>query len=162
LITQTLPDASIPVEFVPNGVTCAGAIVLDSAPAEQQDAELAAWVQRAPTIIVNLGSLFRYTPERAALMAKAIQRVLAANFEVQVLWKVARNADVVGDDTFSEALAKQLGQDRVRIMDWLTVDMLPLLQLDKVVVSVHHGGSSSFNEAVAYVITQHIFVVMFY
>ncbi|KAK4032974.1 glycosyltransferase family 1 protein [Parachaetomium inaequale] len=147
-ITQTLPGASIPVGFVPDGVSCAGAIVLDSAPAEEQDAELAAWVQRAPTIIVNLGSLFKYTPERATLMAEAIQRVLAANSEVQVLWKMARNTDVV-DETFSETLAKHLSQDRVRIMDWLTVDMLPLLQLDKVVASVHHGGSSSFNEAVA-------------
>lgn len=37
-------------------------------------------------------------------------------------------------------------------MDWLSVDMLPLLQLDEVVASVHYSGSSSYNEAVAYVL----------
>lgn len=151
-ISQTLPGASIPVELVPDGVTCAGEIVLDSAPAEEQDPELVAWVQRAPTVVVNLGSLFKYTPERAALMAEAIQRVLAGS-EVQVLWKMAGNADVVGD-AFSAPLREYLSLDRVRIMDWLSVDMLPLLQLDRVVASVHHGGSSSYNEAVAYVSTR--------
>jgi hypothetical protein len=149
-ITQTLPGASLPLEVVPESVTCAGVILLDSAPAVEQDPELTQWVQRAPTVVINLGSLFKYTPERAAIMAQAICAVLAENSGTQVLWKMAGNAADFGDG-FTEPLTEDLRTDRVRIMDWLTIDTLPLLQTNNIVASVHHGGSSSYNEAVAYV-----------
>lgn len=148
-ITQTLPGASLPLEVVPESVTCAGVIFLDSAPAAEQDPELTEWVQRAPTVVVNLGSLFKYTQERAVIMAKAIRAVLVENPGTQVLWKMAGNTADFGA-SFTEPLAEELRTDRVRIMDWLTIDTLPLLQTNNIIASVHHGGSSSFNEAVAY------------
>lgn len=55
-ISQTTEGASIPVDYVPPNVTSAGPISLRSAPAAEQDAELAAWMKRAPTVLVNLGS----------------------------------------------------------------------------------------------------------
>src|ERR1700678_4136462 len=54
------------------------------------------------------------------------------------------------NDDFSLPLKDYLNQGRVRIMDWLTVDTLPLLETGYVVASIHHGGSSSYNEAMTY------------
>ncbi|KAH8658089.1 UDP-glucoronosyl and UDP-glucosyl transferase family protein [Xylariales sp. PMI_506] len=142
-ITQTLPEASVPV-FIPEAVTCAGAILLETAPAVEQDAELVEWVGNAHTVVINLGSLFKYSEERAFTMAQAVQSLLE-NTQVQVLWKVAKEYDFADD--FTRHLSSYIAQDRLRIMSWFTVDTLSLLQLENVVASVHHGGSSSFNEA---------------
>lgn len=56
-ITMNTEGAAIPVDVIPANVTCAGPIVLSSAPAAEQDAEMAAWVKRAPTVLINLGSM---------------------------------------------------------------------------------------------------------
>lgn len=56
-VTMNTEGASIPVEVVPRNVTCAGPILLSSVPVAEQDAELAAWLKKAPTMLVNLGSL---------------------------------------------------------------------------------------------------------
>jgi UDP:flavonoid glycosyltransferase YjiC (YdhE family) len=146
LISQTLPGASIPVAVLPEAVVCAGTIFLDSAPAITQDPELVEWVGKAPTIIINLGSLFKYTPERATIMSEAIQKVLEKTI-IQVLWKVSKGSDF--GDEYALPLARYQQEDRVRIMNWVTIDTLPLLELSNVVASVHHGGSSSYNEALA-------------
>lgn len=58
-ITMNTEGASIPVDYTPPNVTCAGPIVLSSAPAAEQDAEMAKWLKRAPTVLVNLGSLMQ-------------------------------------------------------------------------------------------------------
>jgi hypothetical protein len=55
-ITQMTVDAMIPLSIVPSNVTCAGPITLSGAPASQQDPELAAWLKKAPTVLINLGS----------------------------------------------------------------------------------------------------------
>lgn len=58
-ITMTTDGAAIPVDVVPANVTCAGPIVLDAAPAEEQDPEMARWLKKAPTVMINLGSLVK-------------------------------------------------------------------------------------------------------
>ncbi len=57
-ITQNTEGAMIPLEFVPPNITCAGPILLSGALASQQDSELADWIKRAPTVLINLGSHF--------------------------------------------------------------------------------------------------------
>lgn len=57
-IAMQTDGATIPVDVVPANVTAAGPMLLSQAPAEDQDPELAAWVARAPTVLINLGSLF--------------------------------------------------------------------------------------------------------
>jgi hypothetical protein len=54
--------ASLQLEVVPEEAKAVGPIVLSSAPAEEQDAELAAWTHRARTIFINLGSHFQVRP----------------------------------------------------------------------------------------------------
>ena len=145
-ITQTLIEASLPVDVVPQNVTCAGAILLDSASARDQDLSLVEWLQKAPTVVVNLGSLFKYDENRARIMALAIQAVLEST-NVQVLWKLAKGVDF--DDGFAHPLEKYIAQKRVVIKDWLTVDTFSLFETGYVAASIHHGGSSSYNEAMA-------------
>jgi hypothetical protein len=55
-ITQNTPGAMIPVEVLPPNVTCAGPIILSGAQADQQDPETSAWLKKAPTVLINLGS----------------------------------------------------------------------------------------------------------
>lgn len=55
-ISMTTEGASIAVDVVPPNVTCAGPIYLSSGSAADQDPELAAWLKKAPTILLNLGT----------------------------------------------------------------------------------------------------------
>lgn len=57
-ISMQTEGASIPVDVVPENVTCAGPILVGTAPANQQDPEIAEWLKQAPTILVNLGGGF--------------------------------------------------------------------------------------------------------
>lgn len=56
-ITVDIEGASVPMDVLHPNVTIAGPIFISSAPASEQDPELAAWLERAPTVLVNLGSL---------------------------------------------------------------------------------------------------------
>jgi hypothetical protein len=55
-ITQMTEGAMIPLDFVPSNLTCAGPIILSGAPASHQDHVMAAWLKKAPTVLINLGS----------------------------------------------------------------------------------------------------------
>lgn len=88
-ISQTLPGASIPLENLAKNVVPAGVILLGSGSADEQDPELLAWLKQAPTVVVNLGSLFKYSEDRTRMMAEAIHAVLSFN-DTQGLWKMAR------------------------------------------------------------------------
>lgn len=144
LISQTLPGASLPVGDVPANIKAVGALLLDSAPAAEQDADLVAWL-REPTVVVNLGSLFKYGEERATIMAGAIRWVLQ-NTDLQVLWKMAPHAEF--GDAYAAPLQEFIDQNRLKISRWLPIDTLGLLEAGRVVAFVHHGGASSYHEAV--------------
>jgi hypothetical protein len=50
------------------------------------------WLHNVPTVVINVGSLFKYTEERARMMALAIQTVLDTT-SVQFLWEMAKGSD---------------------------------------------------------------------
>ncbi|KAI1337305.1 UDP-Glycosyltransferase/glycogen phosphorylase [Xylariaceae sp. FL0016] len=144
-ITQTIPGASIPLDVIPPNVTSVGAMLLDSSSAATQDADLVEWIAKAPTVLINLGSLFTYNEQRARLMAEAVSIVLSRT-EVQVLWKMAKQSDY--GDGFTSPLEEYVSEGRLRLTDWVSVDTLTLLQTGSISTFIHHGGSSSFNEAI--------------
>jgi hypothetical protein len=94
--------------------------------------------------------------------ASGLKIVLERRPEVQVLWKIKKfgglkissQADTKNNsqekglayDTLN-AIWNETGIGRVKILEWISVDPLALLQSGKVVCSVHHGGSNSFHEA---------------
>ncbi|SPO06230.1 uncharacterized protein DNG_08919 [Cephalotrichum gorgonifer] len=145
-ITQAMREAALPIEYLPPNVSAVGPIVFSAAPAEQQDAELAQWISTAPTVLINLGSMFMYTEERARAMAGGIKLVLDKT-DVQVLWKI-KKAGVYGDE-FREELEGYVDEDRLRIESWLTVDPAALVYEENVVASVHHGGANCYHEALS-------------
>ncbi|KAI0857036.1 hypothetical protein F4860DRAFT_506359 [Xylaria cubensis] len=145
-ISQNLPEASLPLDFVPPNVTSTGPIIFDAEPAIEQDPELVAWLSRAPTVLINLGSLFTYSEHHATTMAQAIEEVLAKT-DVQVLWKMAKEEGA--PDNYTLPVQNIIDQGRLRIVEWLTVSPASILETGHVVASVHHGGANCYHEAIA-------------
>lgn len=87
-ITQTMPGASIPLDFVPKNVSSVGPIAVSVAPIAEQDEELSIWLKQKPTIFINLGSTVTYNEDRATTMVGAIKQVLDERLDMQVLWFV--------------------------------------------------------------------------
>ncbi|KAH9907429.1 UDP-Glycosyltransferase/glycogen phosphorylase [Xylariomycetidae sp. FL2044] len=141
-LSQTMPGASIPVDVVPQNVTCTGPMTLSTGTVAEQDADLASWLVRR-TVLVNLGSGFEFSEDRARAMADAIAALLQAT-DVQVLWKIKRETSY--NDDFLEPLRPFV--DRVRVVRWLAADPAALLESGHIVASVHHGGSGCYHEAI--------------
>ncbi|KAH8163600.1 hypothetical protein CIB48_g4642 [Xylaria polymorpha] len=121
-------------------------IIFDAEPAAEQDPELVAWLSRAPTVLVNLGSLFTYPEHHATAMALAIEEVLAKT-DVQVLWKMAKEEGV--PDNYTLPVKSLIDQGRLRVVDWLTVSPASILETGHITASVHHGGANCYHEAIA-------------
>lgn len=83
---MAFPEAGFPLDVIPAHVTCGGPMVIDTAPAETQDAELAKWASKGRTMLINLGSVTKYSQQRAQAMADALILVLEKT-NIQVLWK---------------------------------------------------------------------------
>ncbi|KAI0411532.1 hypothetical protein F5X98DRAFT_357071 [Xylaria grammica] len=145
-IAQNMPEASIPLDVIPANITSTGPIILDAEPAIEQDPELVAWLSRAPTVLVNLGSLFVYSEHHATTMALALEEVLAKT-DVQVLWKMAQDEGV--PDNYTLPIKSIIDQGRIKVTKWLTVSPPSILSTGHVVASVHHGGANCYNEAIA-------------
>ncbi|KAI1361827.1 hypothetical protein F5Y08DRAFT_313722 [Xylaria arbuscula] len=145
-LSQDLDGASIALDVVPPNVTRAGPIVFEAEPAIEQDPELVAWLARAPTVLVNLGSLFTYSEHYATTMALALEEVLAKT-DVQVLWKMSYAEGV--PQNYTLPAQKILDQGRLKVTQWLTVSPASILDTGHIVASVHHGGANCYHEAIA-------------
>ncbi|KAJ2984074.1 hypothetical protein NUW58_g6141 [Xylaria curta] len=145
-ITQDTPGASLPLDLTPPNITRTGPIIFDNEPAVEQDPELVNWLSRAPTVLVNLGSLFTYSEQDATTMALAIEEVLAKT-DVQFLWKWAKEDTVSAD--YKLPVKSIIDEGRLRVVDWLTVSPASILDTGHIVASVHHGGANCYHEAVA-------------
>jgi hypothetical protein len=157
--TQTLPEASLPLYKVPQNVSCLGPMSLYLGDAEEQDPDMAKWLARGPTVLVNLGSGFTWMEQKATVMASALAEMLQQLPDFQVLWKLRKYADDalenVGspggepyDDTFAKPLQPFVEQGRVKIVSWLSADPTALLKTGHIVASVHHGGAGCYHEAI--------------
>lgn len=127
-------------------MTSTGPIIFDAEPAVEQDPELVAWLSRAPTVLINLGSLFTYSEHHATTMAQAIEEVLTKT-NVQVLWKMAKEEGA--PDNYTLPVQNIIDQGRLRIVEWLTVSPASILETGHVAASVHHGGANCYHEAIA-------------
>lgn len=79
-------------------------------------------------------------------MGAALAAVLGKT-NVQVLWKFRKYGEY--SDDILEILTPYINNGRLRMTDWLTVDVYSLLETGNIAVSIHHGGSNCFHEAVA-------------
>jgi hypothetical protein len=142
-ITQTLPGAHTPVARIPENVTLAGPINLAGLEKKSPAAlELLEWAKK-PTVLISLGSGFKYHEWQARAMIEAIHKVLKQT-EVQILWKMSRRGTY--EDQFLKIAAKE-SKDRLRIEKWLEVEPPTLLQEGNILTFVHHGGAGSYHDS---------------
>jgi hypothetical protein len=148
----SLPEIDLPLTFIPKNVTPCGPIIRNFAAVIDTDAELARWLARKPTVVINLGSLYRFDERSADSMLGAIEFLLERVGNVQVLWKLRPLRD--GDHWVGE-MRMRLGGDggRVKVVDWVSAEPAAVLASKDVILAVHHGGASSYHEAIRFVIS---------
>ncbi|KAK2599137.1 hypothetical protein QQS21_005398 [Conoideocrella luteorostrata] len=144
ILSMAIPESGFPLDVIPPHVVCCGPMVIDVAPASSQDAELATWVSKGRTMLINLGSVTKYNRQRAHIMLQAIVTVLQKT-DIQVLWKLVKLDEF---SIISKVATQYIEQDRLRIVDWLKTDPASLLLTGDICVSVHHGGANSYLEAI--------------
>ena len=145
-IYPAAPELDFPLECPPN-VTLCGPILLPVEPVSQADSNLNAWLKRAPTVLIHFGSHFVADLNFAHEMAGAIRVLLDKCPDTQVLWKLIKHGAYNND--FSKVLNRELSTDRVRITGWLEAEPLAILQTGHVSCVVHHGGATSYYEAIS-------------
>ncbi|KAF1809653.1 UDP-Glycosyltransferase/glycogen phosphorylase [Eremomyces bilateralis CBS 781.70] len=145
-ITQTLPGAHTPLNIIPRNVVLAGPINLaGTETVSESGAELLAWLQQKPTVLISLGSGFKYTHHDATVMTEAIRQVLLAT-DVQVLWKMVK-LEAYNADFISAAMEEAAG--RFRVVKWLDVEPPTLLQSGHIAAFVHHGGAGCYHDGLS-------------
>lgn len=146
-ITPSIPESDFDGFIIPKNVTSCGPILMASSPVSESDPDLASWLGKAPTVLVNLGTHYRASFSAAHEFAVALRILLQRNSKVQVLWKLKLAS---GDqDAVVQVLDREMATDRVRIVSWLNADPVAVLQSGSVVCWANHGGSNSFHEALS-------------
>ncbi|KAL4866961.1 hypothetical protein BDV12DRAFT_198689 [Aspergillus spectabilis] len=137
---------------VPDNVVACGPILLPVAPVKTQDPEMFTWLHQAPTVLINLGTLYAPDPSVVREIALGVESFLKSpsGQNIQVLWKLPKHPHDQ-DEVYNQSitpLQKQLDSDQVRIRSWFEVEPLAMLETRQVVCSVHHGGANSWYEAI--------------
>ena len=145
-LSQGSLKADFPLTFLPSNVVQCGPIYLSSAPASEQDPEIANWLKRAPTIFINLGSHTAYTEPAASEIILALKEAINT-YNVQVLWKFNKQSNY--SDDFLLPVKDEIADGRIKMEKWIQADPAALLETGNVILFVHHGGSSGYHEAVA-------------
>ncbi|KAH8879605.1 glycosyltransferase family 1 protein [Thozetella sp. PMI_491] len=157
LLVSIKEEVDFPLRNIPKHIIPCGMITRPALPVSESDAELERWLTRGPTVYVNLGSHTKATEDEAVEMALAFQVLLdrAASkpslSDLQILWKLKKKQEYgvsAPGCRIHEVLSKELDQDRVRIVGWVTAEPVAVLQTGQVICSVNHGGANSFAEAV--------------
>jgi hypothetical protein len=143
-LTQTLPGAHLPLVTIPRNVTLTGPINLAGLEEETSAGkELLEWTKN-PTVLISLGSGFKYVEYQASVMLEAMQHVLKET-DVQILWKIDKLESF--DGNFLEAAMRD-SAGRLRIEKWLEVEPPTLLQNGHILAFVHHGGAGSYHDSI--------------
>lgn len=79
-------------------------------------------------------------------MSVAIAEMLSKT-EMQCLWKFNKMGDY--PDDVLRPLKPYLANGRLRTPNWLVAEPSSLLDTGNIAVSVHHGGSNCYHEAIA-------------
>ncbi|KAK7921533.1 hypothetical protein PG985_009555 [Apiospora marii] len=142
VLLQSVPEIDFPLT-VPSNLLGCGPILPAYSPLSETHGELAAWLNRGPTIVVNMGSHVTQAVRQAAAILAAVVACLRRRASLQVLWKL-QPADAVVPDLPAGLAA------RLRIVPWLPSTPAAVLTASPSILAyVHHGGSNSFHEAVA-------------
>lgn len=152
-ICPSLPEIDLPMTITSNAHLC-GPILLATTPVAHSDSSLLEWLQKAPTVLVALGTHHEARADIVRELALGIRVLLDSRPDIQVLWKL--KADESSQDEDDHMVLASLGgkiqKGRVRIDSWLKADPVALLETGNIVCFVHHGGANSYFEATWYVL----------
>ncbi|KAG9316542.1 glycosyltransferase family 1 protein [Chiua virens] len=164
-ICPGLIETDFSYAVIPKELRLCGPIVLPFDPLEEIDPELKKWLDDRPTVMINLGSHVESDVKFARAVTGAIRILLAchdkerSDRQMQVLWKVKANGDV--QRAIDEIVRKEISEGTVKVVPWLNVEPVSILQHPNVVCTVHHGGANSFYEGVWSGVPQIILPVWF-
>ncbi|KAI2465912.1 hypothetical protein F4781DRAFT_445583 [Annulohypoxylon bovei var. microspora] len=148
---QGLTEASIPLDVIPPNVTYTGPMSLSLSTVEEVSPDLSQWLARAPTLLINLGSIFAWSEDLATAMAQAVADILIERADLQVLWKFRKTDKELGGvpygDEFMTPVLPFLENGRLKIVPWIPVEPTSLFETGHIIASVNHGGAGCFNEA---------------
>jgi len=136
-----LPELEFPVTLPPN-VGLYGPVTLDSTPLSKDD-ELRKWLDGGRTIVMSMGSHFKYSETQVRNTLRGF--ITGTSATDQVFWKLPDKAKF--QDVIDEELENERVKERFRIVDWIGVDPGEVMKHENVVAYVHHGGANSYHEA---------------
>lgn len=147
LLVASSPELEYPMIIPPNIIPC-GPIVLDSQPHSGLDRAFLSWIESVPTVLINLGNHVTYDKRRAVEFVRMVDLLLSRS-NVQVLWKFNKSKGDNYSDDFLASVSPHIQSTRLRILSWIPGNLGTLPKTAKIVCLVHHGGASTFHEAIA-------------
>ena len=165
-LVANLAEIEFPLANIPRHIVPCGPMIRPALRVEEVDKNLAAWLGRAPTVYINLGTHLFFDEEFAGEMAKGVNILLdhSRSLEwrdltgrlkgLQVLWKLNNTA---GDKeglkgpwaAVRRILSREMDEDLVRVVEWIEAEPTAVLEIGTVVCAVHHGGANTFLETVS-------------
>jgi hypothetical protein len=151
------PELDFPMWVPPHIVPC-GPILRPAPAVAEADPELAAWLARGPTVVINQGT-HAETGERGALQMAGALRIMfdaaavkggKAGARLQVMWKINKYGEYDVDRPGCKVyglLGPEIEEGRVKMVGWLSAEPHSILLSGNVVCSINHGGANSFFEA---------------
>lgn len=139
----------------PTNVIPIGPILLPSPKLSDIDPELDIWLNHPDsegmfTITFALGSHAILDQRQAEALIKMFGDMMEARSNVRVYAKIMRAATStydLRDLGILKEMANRFGAHRFQAVEWMTADPIVLLRTGKVNLSIHHGGSNSYHEA---------------
>ncbi|KAL5361076.1 hypothetical protein BJX96DRAFT_175896 [Aspergillus floccosus] len=160
VLIPTTPEMDFPVS-VPKSFTACGPILRPWTPVADAHPELNDWLSKRPTVVVNLGSIFRYSSAEERQFAEGFHMLLDKRPDIQILWKLPRVPSTDHDASALDSIADAVTDGRVRTEKWFPVEPISILLHKNVQCSVHHGGANSYYEAIRTGIPQVVLPVWF-
>lgn len=162
ILVANLPELEYPFSVIPEYIIPCGPMIVPAKPLQDTDPSLSRWLERGPTIYVNLGTHRVATEDAAVEMAVAIKMALdeARSWsghelsDLQVLWKLIPDTSngeyeaCTPKSRIHNVLGRYIDMDITRIVRWVEAEPSIILEHKNVVLSVHHGGANSFLETV--------------
>lgn len=144
MICASVKEMEFP-HVVPHNFVLAGPILSPVPPVSDKTyPEMATFLSRKRTFVINMGSNFWYTVDDVANVANAIviaRERCGENCPFQVLWKLN---GMKAFDTLLSAILEGM-MDDVRMEEWIIPPTLAILQHANVAGFVNHGGASKYS-----------------
>ncbi|TFK37243.1 hypothetical protein BDQ12DRAFT_653145 [Crucibulum laeve] len=154
-LAPMIPELDFPLTVIPQNITLCGPFILPvTHTVAHNDAELAQWLKdsNGRTILVNLGTHAIVNTTNTRELAKAFSAVIQHERihgrSLQILWKLQLVPGSEVDEILKEELGSEIKIGIVRVVDWLAVDPIAILQQGNIICSIHHGGANSFFEGI--------------